>query len=219
MRGVGRTDVNRALGVDALVADETPIDEIDVLRARQYDLLAATLGRPPGADLIEALRGLRGNDSPLGKAHAALADAALTHAASDRGLHDLDRDYFDLFIGVGRGKILPYASYYVTGFLNERPLARVREDLALLGIECDPAVSEPEDHIAILLDVMAGLAERRFGADAEGGRHFFDRHLKPWARRLFEDIEASAATPFYRAVGTLGRTFIEIETAAFAMDA
>ncbi|WP_407522445.1 TorD/DmsD family molecular chaperone [Methylobacterium oryzisoli] len=190
------------------------VDEIDVLRARQYDLLAAVLGRPPSLDLIAALRGLEGGDSPLGRAHAALA-----LAAAGAGLHAVDRDYFDLFIGVGRGKILPYASYYLTGFLNERPLARVREDLMALGIERDPGLSEPEDHIAILFDVMAGLAAGRFPAPEGGERHFFDRHLKPWAGRLFSDVEASAATPFYRAVGALGRTFVRIETEAFAMDA
>ncbi|MBY0298237.1 MAG: molecular chaperone TorD family protein [Methylobacterium sp.] len=215
MRGVGYACDDRALGVSELVVDETPmVDEIDVLRARQYDLLAAVLGRPPSLDLIEALRGLEGGDSPLGRAHAALA-----RAAANAGLHAVDRDYFDLFIGVGRGKILPYASYYLTGFLNERPLARVREDLITLRIERDPALSEPEDHIAILFDVMAGLAAGRFPAPPGGDRQFFDRHLKPWAGRLFSDIEASAATPFYRAVGALGRAFVSIETEAFAMDA
>ncbi|WP_442918990.1 TorD/DmsD family molecular chaperone [Methylobacterium sp. WSM2598] len=215
MRGVGHVEVDRALGVDALVADQDPnVDEIDVLRARLYGGLAAILGQAPDAGLIEALRGVSGNDTPLGQAHAALADAA-----AEADLRAVERDYFELFIGVGRGKILPYASYYLTGFLNERPLARLREDLARLGIERDPRVSEPEDHIAILLEVMAALAERRFGAESPSEQLFFERHLKPWARRLFEDIETEAATPLYRAVGALGRSFIEIETAAFAIDA
>ncbi|WP_128561068.1 TorD/DmsD family molecular chaperone [Methylobacterium crusticola] len=190
------------------------IDEIDVLRAREYDLLAAVLGRAPDAALLAALRALDGDASPLGRAHAALGRAAAEAEAAA-----VSRDYFALFVGVGRGAILPYASYYLTGFLNERPLARVRQDLEALGIERDPAVSEPEDHAAILLEVMAGLAGGRLAAAAGTDRRFFDRHLKPWIARFFEDVAREAATPFYRAVGALGETFVVIEAEAFGMDA
>ncbi len=130
-----------------------PIDEIDALRAQEYDLLAAVLGRAPGPDLLAALQTLDGDSSPLGQAHAALG-----RAARETGLREIGRDYFTLFVGVGRGLIMPYASYYLTGFLNERPLARVRQDFAALGLERDPASSEPEDHAATLLEAMATLA-------------------------------------------------------------
>lgn len=130
-----------------------PVDEIDALRAQEYDLLAAVLGRAPGPDLLAALQGLDGDATPLGQAHAALGRAAREAAPREIG-----RDYFALFVGVGRGLIMPYASYYLTGFLNERPLARVRQDFAELGLERDPTSSEPEDHAATLLEVMANLA-------------------------------------------------------------
>ena len=81
-------------------------------------------------------------------------------AASDADAERVEREFFDLFIGLGRGELLPYGSYYLTGFLHERPLARLRDDLAALGIERAEGNVEPEDHAAILCEIMAGLAER-----------------------------------------------------------
>jgi TorA maturation chaperone TorD len=189
------------------------IHEIDLLRAHEYNLLAILLGRVPTRDLLGRLIQLRGDQSLLGSAHIALAQAA---AAADPDA--LQREFLDLFVGLGRGELLPYASYYLTGFLNERPLARVREDLGALGIERAPDQREPEDHIAILLEVMAGLASGRFEVDTGAERRFFERHVQPWAERFFADLEAAKSARFYRAVGALGRLFIEIEAAAFAMD-
>lgn len=189
------------------------VEDIDLLRARQYDLLATLLGRAPDVTLLDALAGLEGGDGVLG---ARIAD--LRRVAAEASAQAVEREFFALFVGVGRGELLPYASYYLTGFLNERPLARVREDLSALGLERGEAMSEPEDHLAILLEVMAGLAAGRFEAEPERQARFFARHIEPWAGRLFADLERAAAAPFYRAVGALGRVFIEIEAEAFAMD-
>ena len=137
------------------------IDEVDVARAREYALLAALLVRAPDTDVLKRLAGLKGDPSPLGIAHLALAEAA-AQTDSDR----VQREYFDLFIGLGRGELLPYGSYYLTGFLHERPLARLREDLKPLGIARSEGSVEPEDHAATLCEVMAGLIDGRFGAPA-----------------------------------------------------
>lgn len=190
------------------------VDEVDHGRAQLYDLLAVVLGRAPDGDLLTLLGGLDGDDSPLGQPLAAVARASREVTAEA-----LAREYHDLFIGVGRGELLPYASYYRTGFLNERPLARVRDGLRELGIERDPGMTEPEDHLAILLDCMAGLVSGRIEAEPDAARAFFGRHLEPWAGRFFGDLERAKAARFYRAVGSLGRAFVEIETQAFAMDA
>lgn len=190
------------------------VDEVDHERAQLYDLLAVLLGRAPQSDLLKGLGGLEGDDSTLGQPVAALARAS--RAATPEGLA---REYHDLFIGVGRGELLPYASYYRTGFLNERPLARVRDDLRELGIERDPAMTEPEDHLAILLDCMAGLVSGRIEAEPDAARDFFLHHLEPWAGRFFVDLERAKAARFYRTVGGLGRAFVEVETQAFGMDA
>ncbi len=190
------------------------LDEIDVARAQEYALLAVLLARAPSADLIARLTTLRGDASPLGIAHAALAEAA--EAAR---VERVEREFFDLFIGIGRGELLPYASYYLTGFLNERPLARLRVDLARLGIERVAGHSEPEDHAAVLCDIMAGLADGRFKAPPGADRDFFAKHLAPWIGCFFADLEQAQAAEFYRRIGTVGRQFMAIESEAFTLAA
>ncbi len=188
------------------------VDEVDRARAAEYELLALLLGRAPTAELLTRIEGLRGDGSPLGMAHLALADAARATTPDAA-----QREYFALFIGLGRGELLPYASYYLTGFLHERPLAGVRADLAALGIERAAELREPEDHVALLCETMAALADGRWDTPAGADRRFFRRHLQPWAGRCFADLEAARAAEFYRAVGGLGRLFIDVETEAFRL--
>ena len=198
-------------------ARATKIDEIDEFRAAEYALLAVLLGRAPDADLLRRLRTMKGDSTELGLARVTLSDAA---AKADETT--VTREYFDLFIGVGRGELLPYASWYCTGFLHERPLARVRSDLEALGIERTGERAEPEDHIAILLDVMAGLARGELAHAASPDalavqKKFFDDHIRPWALRFFADLETTKRADFYRAVGLYGRLFLELEIEAFAL--
>lgn len=194
------------------LAVEKGIEEIDVLRGAEYALLSVLLGKAPSGDLLSRLSELRGDATALGLAHIDLANAAQGIDETAAG-----REYFNLFIGVGRGELLPYGSYYQTGFLHERPLARVREDLALLGIERAESVREPEDHIAILCEIMSGLAQGEYDADAEAQARFFERHIAPWAARFFADLETTGAAQFYKSVGRVGRTFIELEAEAFKL--
>jgi TorA maturation chaperone TorD len=190
------------------------VDEIDGARAQEYALLATLLSRSPDTQMMARLALLRGDASPLGVAHAALAEAAgRTNEASTA------QEYFDLFTGVGRGQLLPYASHYLTGSLYGRPLARVREAIRYLGIERAPESSEPEDHIATLCEIMAGLIGADIAAPADADRQFFEKHLAPWARRFFVDLEQVKSADFYARVGSLGRTFIDIEVEAFALSA
>jgi TorA maturation chaperone TorD len=190
----------------------TQVDDIDALRGAEYALLSVLLGQAPTSDLLARVTGLRGDATPLGLAHIDLANAAQATDETRAG-----REYFNLFIGVGRGELLPYGSYYQTGFLHERPLARVREDLALLGIERSENTREPEDHIAILCEIMAGLAQGAYEADLDAQARFFDRHLAPWAARFFADLETTGAAQFYKSVGRVGRTFMELEAEAFKL--
>lgn len=192
--------------------DET--DSIDAARAQEYGLLAVLLARAPDAALLRRLAMIRGDSTPLGYAHAALAKAA-----ADAEVEAIEREYFNLFVGVGRGELLPYGSYYRTGFLQERPLARLREDLRALGIERAEGQMEPEDHVALLCEIMAGLAGGRLRAPADTQQNMFERHLAPWIGRFFADMEHAKAADFYRHVGTVGRLFVEIEGEAFALPA
>jgi TorA maturation chaperone TorD len=188
------------------------VDEVDLARAQEYALLSALLVRAPDAELLARLSRLRGDASPLGVAHVTLAQAAARIE-----VRAIEREYFDLFIGLGRGELLPYASYYLTGFLNERPLARLRDDLAQFGIERADRNYEPEDHAATLCEIMAALAGGRFQAVDDAERRLFEKHMAPWMGRFFADLERAAAADFYRHVGTLGRVFIDIEVEAFAL--
>jgi len=193
---------------------EAPAPE-DELRARHYRLLARLLAAPPDDGMLGLLASLEGGGTRLGKAIGALGRAAATASPAAA-----EREYFALFIGLGRGELVPYASYYLTGFLNEKPLAKLRVDMSRLGIARADGVKEPEDHIAALCEMMAGLITGDFGAplDVRGQRTFFDAHLAPWAGRFFEDLESAQTARLYRPVGTLGRRFLEIETEAFAME-
>lgn len=188
------------------------IDEVDAARAQEYALIAALLTRAPDAQLLSKLSELRADPTPLGLAHASLAQAA-----SDASAERVEREYFDLFIGLGRGELMPYASYYLTGFLHDRPLARLREDLSAIGIARAEGIFEPEDHAGILCEVMAGLASNRLPAPVGSDRMIFDRHIAPWIGRFFTDLERAEAADFFRRVGTLGRVFIDIESDAFAL--
>jgi TorA maturation chaperone TorD len=208
MRSPGLDQAIRAAG--GVGADA--VDETDAARAREYTLLSALLRRAPNADLLRRLAALRADASPLGVAHAALGEAAATAT-----VEAVEREFFELFIGIGRGEIVPYASFYLTGFLNERPLARLRDELTRLGIVRVATECEPEDHAAVLCEIMAGLAGGDFDAPAGTDRALFEKHLAPWAGRFFADLEHAKAADFYRRVGTLGRVLFDIECEAFML--
>ena len=211
--------VETATGVDRAVLrpdlyGSAEVDDVDAARAQEYALLAALLMRAPDASLLSKLSALRGDASPLGLAHAALAEAA-----ERTTVEKIEREYFELFIGLGRGELMPYGSYYLTGFLHERPLARLREDLSRIGIVRADGIVEPEDHAGILCEIMSGLASRRLPAPSGSDRLIFEKHMAPWIVRFFTDMENAAAADFYRRLGTLGRVYIEIETEGFDMPA
>jgi TorA maturation chaperone TorD len=210
LTGIPRTRLRPDLYSEAVVSGE--IDEIDAERAREYALLSALLSRAPSRAFLNQLGRLGGDATPLGRAHASLGEAAaeMSHTA-------VEREFFNLFIGVGRSELLPYSSYYLTGFLNERPLARLREDLAKLGIERVDGNFEPEDHAATLCEIMSSLAAGSFPASPDVERDLFEKHIQPWMGRLFADMETASGAKFYRNVGTLGRVFLEIETEAFTL--
>jgi len=209
------TGVDRAVLRPDLYGDnQAPgaVDEFGAARAQEYALLAALLARAPDAALLEHLAAFRGEEGTLAAAHAALAQAA-RHTTPEQ----VESEYFALFIGVGRGELLPYASYYLTGSLHDRPLAHLRDDLSRLGIERSEGIAEPEDHAAILCEIMAALASGQFGAPPGSDQQIFESHLAPWIGRFFTDLERAEAASFYRPVGTIGRLFMNIEREAFAL--
>lgn len=202
---------------EALMDQQTAAPEIaqeDRLRADLYDFLAALLARPADAELLRRTAALTGDATDLGQAIGALARVAA--ASRPRAVQS---EFNALFIGLGRGELLPYASYYLTGFLNEKPLASLRRDMAARGMRRADTVYEPEDNIASLLEMMAGLIRGRFGAPASLGdqKLFFGKHIGPWAGHFFADLEAAQASVLYASVGAVGRVFMEIEAEGFRM--
>ena len=205
----------RSLNASQTVEISPVISEEDALRADMYDFLASLLRKEPSDELIEKVSQLEGDETPIGSACLTLAHLAKT---LDNGL--IRNEYVDIFIGVGRGEVLPFASYYLTGFLNDKPLANLRADMANIGVARVKGVKEPEDHIASLFDMMSGLIRGHYGkvfSIAEQA-DFFNRHIEPWAGLFMRDIEAAKTVVFYAPVGTIGKAFLEIESAAFSMD-
>lgn len=145
-------------------------------------------------------------DGPLGAAWADLGDAARVIEPEP-----LDDEFHDLFIGVGRGELVPYASWYRTGFLMDRPLVALRRDLALLGFERNASVSEPEDHAAALAETMGLLADPVEGQDDSTQRLFFSEHIDSWMPDFFADLQSARKADFYRVVGRVGAAFVEFE--------
>lgn len=191
------------------------LSEEDRLRADVYHFLAAYLVTKPGPTALTAAKTLSGDDSDFGKAFSTLA-----HLAGKMNHSEVAEEFDALFIGLGRGELLPYGSYYLTGFLNEKPLAKLRNAMRELGIARREDVSEPEDHIGSLMEMMAGLILGGYGQPASivVQRTFFMTHIEPWAGHFFADLEAAKGSRFYQPVGTIGRHFMEIEKSAFAMD-
>ena len=186
----------------------------DMLRADMYGFLATLLRGEPSDELLETVSTIDGDPSAIGSASSVLA--TLAGKLSGDEIRD---EYMRLFIGVGRGEILPYASYYLTGFLNDKPLANLRNDMTEFGIERAEGVKDPEDHIASLFDIMGGMIRGAFGGptDLPSQAKFFKKHIEPWAPLLMQDIEAAKSAVFYAPVGTIGRAFMDIESAAFDM--
>ncbi|WP_343079212.1 molecular chaperone TorD family protein [Ostreiculturibacter nitratireducens] len=190
------------------------MDEADQLRAGMYRLLARLFARAPDSAFLSSLAALAGDETEMGQAISALAAAAretTPEAASD--------EYQLLFVGISRGLLLPYGSYYLTGFLHEKPLARLRTDMEPLGIARNPEVKEPEDHIAALMEMMAGLIDGSFGAPQPLSvqSEFFAQHVGSWAPHFFADLEELPQARLYAPAGRIGRLFMAIEAAAFEM--
>lgn len=196
--------------------EDLRIAEEDRLRADLYNFLGLLLATPPSTETLAMTAGLSGDDTPLGTAINALARIAKLSKPAG-----VESEFNKLFIGLGRGELLPYASYYLTGFLNEKPLARLRKDMAVRGLTRAKNIYEPEDNIASLMEMMGAMIAGRFGRkfDIADQKLFFSTHIGPWAGHFFTDLEAAKNSVFYAAVGQAGRLFMEIEAEAFRMSA
>lgn len=194
---------------------ETPDHGEETARADLYGLLATLYSAPPSQDLLDTIASARSEgDGVLQHAWAELV--GVCRSAQAEAVRD---EYETLFVGVGRPEVMLYGSYYLSGFLMEKPLAALRTDLAQLGLERDESVPETEDHIAMLCEVMRYLIASSDIAHASlaAQQAFFAAHMQPWLIRLCDAIEEHPAARFYRAVTGLARVFFEVEMQAFDM--
>lgn len=201
-----------AAGFEDAVSAVTPED---ILRAQVYRLIARFLSAPPTQSDLDAAAALEGDGTALGRAIATFA-----HIAARSQAAQVAEEYHELFIGLPRGELVPFGSYYLTGFLHEKPLAKLRQDMARLGIARDPAVRESEDHIASLFEMMAGLIDGTFGAPLppQEQKRFFDTHIGCWAPYFFRDLQQAKSSVLYSALGSVGSAFLDIEESAFSLD-
>lgn len=186
-------------------------DENILWRAQTYALLAHLLALEPDQTLLDNLIAIdvEQPESPMGKKWV-----QFIAVVKDVDVTLLKDEYQDLFIGVTQGKIIPYSSYYQTGFLMEEPLAELRTDLSQLGLERQGDTTEPEDHAAAECDVMR-LILMAEGTPVVNDAVFFKRHLQPWMETFFHDLSKVDDSSFYRALGQFGKGFIQLELAHY----
>lgn len=203
---------------DAHSVAESPADARigpeDRTRAHLYSMLARYLSEPPNDAAIGDARALTGGDTPLGRAIEQFANVARNVSETT-----VAEEFQDLFIGIGRGELVPYGSYYLTGFLHEKPLAKLREDMDRLGFKRRGDNREPEDHIASVLEMMAAQIDGRVGEplSLKQQKEFFDRHIASWASHFFRDLAEAECAKFYAPLGAVADAFLKIEEEAFAM--
>jgi TorA maturation chaperone TorD len=200
-------------GRETVHADADP-DCGERARADIYQLLAALLAGPPDQALLELLRALEPDTKTAGSSMNSTWQE-LRATAEKIGPQDVGEEYFNLFIGLGRGELVPYASWYVHGLLMEKLLASLRDELAVLGLEREEGVSEPEDHVAALCEVMGMII-----CDSELSLRqtdFFATYLDPWMGRFFVDLEEAETAVFYKAVARLGQQFLDVERQYFSL--
>jgi len=190
-------------------------EQAQLMRAGIYELLASLLASAPNGDVIDSLGLIEDVSAESGE--IAMGWTLLKQASLKASEKDIEDEFFSLFVGIGRGELVPFGSWYMTGYLMEKPVAVLRQDLKGLGIERESGVRESEDHIAALCNAMAILIRNGDEISFERQKKFFSDHLEPWATTFFSDLQHAESAHFYRAVGFFGESIAKFETDYFAM--
>jgi TorA maturation chaperone TorD len=194
---------------------EPPAQDEEMARADLYGTLASLFCAPPPPALLKRIASSeREGNGLLDAAWCAVVESAKTTDAEA-----VREEYERLFIGVGKPEVMLYGSYYISGFLMEKPLVILRTDLANLGLQRADSVVESEDHIASLCEVMRHLitSDDALLSGLQVQKKFFADHLQPWVNTLFSTLEARTDAVFYAPLAHFARVFFEIEMQAFDM--
>lgn len=192
--------------------------EEETARAEVYGLLAALYYAAPSAELHENLR-IAVTEAPAAGAMLESSWGELVAAARDRSLADISQEYDALFGGIGKPEVYLFGSHYLSGFLNEKPLAALRNDIAALGLGRDESMPETEDHVAYVCEVMRYLiaGDDVAVANLTRQREFFTRHLQTWVPAMCEVLMQHPKAGFYRALAAFTQAFISVEAQGFDM--
>lgn len=190
---------------------------VDAMRADFYRLLGALMLAPPSAELLQHLGATTTEPDADDALNLAWCDLVAASADASSDMEGVVAEYDALFIGVGRGEVVPYASWYITGMLMDKPLLAVREDLEAFGLQREKESKEPEDHAGALCELMAHLVSDG-GLDYASQKSIYVRHLASWMRRFFGDLQQASSARFYRAVGAWAVAFMAVESDYFLLD-
>lgn len=190
---------------------DTQREQEQTLRTEIYLVLSALFRSAPSEEMIEFLTSLEVEPSESAMQKAWIA---LQQAAKDSNREALEDEYQDLFIGIGRGEVMPFGSWHMTGAMMEKPLAEIRHDLELLGFERDENVKEPEDHIAALCEVMSMLT----GEEEDLQQAVFNKHIAPWFNSFTQQLENAESANFYKPAAQLCEAFLTLEQVSFSVN-
>lgn len=193
-------------------------DSEELARAELYGLLSRLWLAPPDAGLLQQFK-VAVTQAPESGALLEAPWQALVDALRATTPEVATAEHEALFLGVGKPEVFAYGSYYLTGFLNEKPLAALRSDLAALGLSRDPQTMETEDHVAYGFEVMRYLIAGDDGSvcNLEQQRIFFRTHLQPWVERLCVAVAAQPRAVVWRALADFTRAYVQVETQGFDM--
>jgi TorA maturation chaperone TorD len=202
---------------DAALVQSSALDE-ETARAELYGLLAALYYAPPAPDLLAQIR-VATTEAPAAGGFLEEPWRTLVGSARELGDEAIAREYNALFGGVGKPEVYLFGSHYLSGFLNEKPLVKLRNTLAGLGLGRDETMPETEDHIAYLCEVMRYLiaGDDVAVANLTRQRDFFAEHLQPWATQLCDAVSQHPKARFYAALAEFTRAFLGVEMQGFDM--
>ena len=199
------------------LAGSSALDE-ETARAELYGLLAQLYYARPTPDTLAALR-VAVTEAPAAGGFLQEPWQQLVGAARAQDDEAIAAEFDRLFGGVGKPEVFLYGSHYLSGFLNEKPLVRLRSDLAALGLARGEAMPETEDHVAYLCEVMRYLIAGDDVAvcNLTAQRNFFATHLQPWILQLCDALQGQPAAHFYAALAQFTRAFVAVEAQGFDM--
>jgi TorA maturation chaperone TorD len=200
---------------NAIAPEQSQLAIEQQYRSSTYSLLAALLRAAPDQNLLNILSELASENGNSEDDAIFLSMTALSLSARMLSPDSIEDEYHQLLIGLGRGEVVPYGSWYLTGFLMEQPLSDLRDDLVILGFERNDNICEPEDHVAALCEVFSLLISE--GSDIDQQYAFFKTHMAPWIGHFFDDLRDAKSAVFYKSVGRFGSAFIAFESEYFSM--